>query len=154
MGAGHLASRHTVGEVKTFQQRVSIQDEYMKFQATGLIPPMISPISNQATALIPPMISPIPRDSTSFESAYGYPCNYCGRVFKRKDACQRHARFHTGETFNCQLCHKKFNTRHNLRLHCDSAHLQIRYPCSKCSKVFRHKHTLQTHEKLHDNKAE
>ena len=122
-----MAPRHTAGEVKTFQGRVSLQD--MKKQA-GFISPIL--------------VSPILKDTSPLEST-GYPCRFCGRFHKNKDFCERQAQLLTAKIFHCNLCEDKFDTQHDLDHHYDSAHLQNRYQCTLCNRMFKHKHSLQAH---------
>ena len=51
-----------------------------------------------------------------------------------------------GETFECDVCSKKFNTRHSLKNHGMNAHDEEN-TCNICNKKFTHGQSLQRHEK-------
>ena len=52
-----------------------------------------------------------------------YPCEICGKVFKRKDIMKRHTEIHLNERkYQCSICDKAFNTSSQLGMHKNKVH--------------------------------
>ncbi|KAJ6640022.1 Zinc finger protein [Pseudolycoriella hygida] len=52
--------------------------------------------------------------------------------------------------FQCYMCTKSYTTRHMLKLHINSIHLQYRpFKCELCLRSFADKYTLTTHIRIH-----
>ena len=48
----------------------------------------------------------------------GYPCEFCGKVFKTEHSKRYHESEHTGEYgFNCKVCNKGFNIKSRYEKH-------------------------------------
>ena len=52
-----------------------------------------------------------------------FPCELCGKVFKRKDIMKRHMEIHLNERkYQCAICNKAFNTSSQLGTHKNKVH--------------------------------
>ena len=81
-----------------------------------------------------------------------YPCEVCGRKFKKSGDVHRHMRTVHGvgdvKTYQCDLCPKVCTQKSNLKCHMASVHCvgDVKtYQCDICSKVFNQKSKLKTH---------
>lgn len=65
----------------------------------------------------------------------GYPCNYCGKRFKRPFEKVKHERIHTGERpFSCNTCGKRFRVSSCLTLHLRTHDDSRPFVCPHCKK--------------------
>jgi hypothetical protein len=65
-----------------------------------------------------------------------FKCDYCPKMFIRKQDRNRHMNIHTGaRPYKCDVCHKKFNDPSTLRHHRQS-HSAPKYECPFCHKMF------------------
>ena len=52
-----------------------------------------------------------------------FPCEICGKIFKRKDIMKRHMEIHLNERkYQCTICDKAFNTNSQLGMHRSKVH--------------------------------
>ena len=83
-----------------------------------------------------------------------YPCQHCGKIFTQHSRLVYHMNSHTNQRqFECDLCHKKFNTAqyvttHKRKVHGDQEKL-LKYTCELCGMRFKYKNHLQYHQKRH-----
>ncbi|XP_053685907.1 zinc finger protein 595-like [Sabethes cyaneus] len=80
----------------------------------------------------------------------GYPCNYCGKRFKRPHEKVKHERIHTGERpYCCDICGKRFRISNCLTIHLRTHEDSRPFVCSYCKKRFKvqsaYNHHLKTH---------
>ncbi|KAF0759710.1 zinc finger protein 320-like [Aphis craccivora] len=56
-------------------------------------------------------------------------CNYCPKIFHRKDALKDHSFYHFGrQNFECSLCNKMFSDKRNLNSHIKIKHVGFTVP--------------------------
>ncbi|XP_058458524.1 gastrula zinc finger protein XlCGF8.2DB-like [Malaya genurostris] len=84
------------------------------------------------------------------KSGKGYPCNYCGRRFKRPHEKVKHERIHTGERpYCCDICGKRFRISNCLTIHLRTHEDTRPFVCPYCKKRFKvqsaYNHHLKTH---------
>ena len=85
-----------------------------------------------------------------------YPCDFCDKVYNVYDSFYHHVKkFHSihGESMNaiCQLCGKKFSSKHHLGEHVTAVHEKSKnFKCDKCDKAFSLKKGLDLHLKYHE----
>lgn len=77
-------------------------------------------------------------------------CDFCGRMFAKKEYLRRHVRIHTGERpYKCVICGHSFRRSHHLRCH-ELTHTGTKpYTCGICGKAFNLSHHLRRHEMTH-----
>ncbi|XP_025091945.1 RE1-silencing transcription factor-like isoform X3 [Pomacea canaliculata] len=77
-------------------------------------------------------------------------CEYCGRVFAKKEYLRRHVRIHTGERpYRCVVCQLSFRRSHHLRRH-ELMHTDVKpFGCHLCDKAFKQKQHLDRHLTSH-----
>lgn len=80
------------------------------------------------------------------------PCEYCPKIFKRKDSLKDHLYFHTGRrNFKCGECGRVFADRRNLTKHNYSKHIGVTEYCPHCKKGYGGKRELRYHiQRIHD----
>lgn len=75
-----------------------------------------------------------------------FQCNYCPKVFKRKDTLREHISCHVGgRVFQCIECVKKFSNRRNLNAHKKMIHNSDPIKCPKCQNYYADKRQLRYH---------
>lgn len=66
-----------------------------------------------------------------------FECEYCGRLFARKDHVKNHERTHTGEKpFHCKECDKRFAKKYVMTRHLQNVHLVNVRPSSPKAENF------------------
>lgn len=82
----------------------------------------------------------------------GYPCQYCGKPFKRPYEKVKHERIHTGEKpYACDLCGKRFRVSSCLTIHKRTHNDTRPYVCPHCKKRFKFQSAYDHHLKIHSN---
>jgi len=77
-------------------------------------------------------------------------CPWCQKEFLYNFQLKEHIVLHTGERYSCNICHKKFTRKSNLRQHMVVIHSKKKkYPCSFCDKQFQYYSRLQAHVAQH-----
>ncbi|XP_059482193.1 zinc finger protein 853-like isoform X2 [Neocloeon triangulifer] len=79
-----------------------------------------------------------------------FPCQTCGKVFRRKEHLFQHSKLHTGERpFGCTTCSKSFSRKEHLVRHLSSHTGEKLHACEMCGKSFSRKDNLLKHRKTH-----
>ncbi|XP_061193318.1 zinc finger protein 852-like [Saccostrea echinata] len=91
-----------------------------------------------------------------FERYHGTPskCKYCGKMFEdvweTKKHMQKEHLEQLKKEFTCNICHKTFSQKQELRNHKFAAHGSKRkFTCEECGRHFNHLSTLESHRKVH-----
>ncbi|VVC30052.1 Hypothetical protein CINCED_3A014879 [Cinara cedri] len=74
-------------------------------------------------------------------------CNYCPKIFNRKDSLIRHNQIHTGlpDIYKCKECDKAFTYKSSLHDHEKYSHETTNIGCTLCKKAFKNNKTLKYH---------
>ncbi|XP_060846496.1 zinc finger protein 675-like [Rhopalosiphum padi] len=76
-----------------------------------------------------------------------YACEYCTKLFKRKDSMREHLQLHLGgPKHKCQECGKEFGDKRNMNKHIKSIHQKSMVKCLKCDKMYSNKRQLRYHD--------
>ncbi|XP_045416433.1 PR domain zinc finger protein 14 [Lemur catta] len=98
---------------------------------------------------------PEPRKEPSEESAEGFPCERCGRMFTYEYYRDKHIKYTPcvdkgDRRFPCSLCKRSFEKQGRLRIHIRHVHEKHRpHQCSTCGKRFTQSSTLRKHMRVH-----
>jgi len=82
-----------------------------------------------------------------------YSCRHCSGRFKWPDQRKRHLlkSYNEGTWFTCNICHKKFCYKSNVKLHL-LRHDDVKpYVCSECSMRFCTSSALRSHQLVHSD---
>lgn len=81
-----------------------------------------------------------------------HPCPHCDFVGRSTSALVYHKLKHFDKQFQCDVCKKKFLTKHILKTHVLYAHERsARDICPVCGKVFHNRCSLKFHLRIHNN---
>ncbi|KAL1775666.1 PR domain zinc finger protein 14 [Sigmodon hispidus] len=104
---------------------------------------------------IPMSLQVTEQGKPSEESAEGYRCERCGKVFTYKYYRDKHLKYTPcvdkgDRKFPCSLCQRSFEKRDRLRIHILHVHERHRpYLCSTCGKSFSQSSSLNKHMRVH-----
>lgn len=84
-----------------------------------------------------------------------FACNYCPKLYKRKDILREHQYIHFGgPKHKCNECSKQFGDRRNLNTHVKLIHNNALIKCPKCEKLYSGKRQLRYHDnRIHSLKT-
>ncbi|KAF4519907.1 hypothetical protein B566_EDAN008283 [Ephemera danica] len=103
----------------------------------------------------PPQVVAASAGANNSNSASGtqggpFPCDTCGKTFRRKEHLFQHRKLHTGERpFSCSVCGKAFSRKEHLVRHAVSHTGEKVHSCELCGKAFSRKDNLLKHRKTH-----
>ena len=89
-----------------------------------------------------------------------YNCDQCDYNTTFRSNHTRHVKKHSKEfahdamKFECELCHKKFNSKDALKYHNNAIHDGVRFPCSLCDYKATTQQGLKKHLKKHNLQLE
>ncbi|KAL0277674.1 UNVERIFIED_CONTAM: hypothetical protein PYX00_004885 [Menopon gallinae] len=84
------------------------------------------------------------------EEKVSYECEFCSKLFKRKEHLLQHRKSHFGvRPFVCSTCEKAFSRKEHLLRHSVCHTGQKQYMCDVCRKSFSRKDNLLKHKKTH-----
>lgn len=80
-------------------------------------------------------------------------CNYCGKMYVKEIALKVHLRTHKHDnsSFECYLCHSKFDRKRGLSIHFTTTHIEEKIrnlKCQTCAKLFYKQSDLDLHIKV------
>ncbi|XP_037094682.1 uncharacterized protein LOC119114754 [Pollicipes pollicipes] len=79
-----------------------------------------------------------------------FPCELCGRSFRRRGTLARHRLTHTGEnSFRCEICGKSFVSGGSLTLHTRTHAGEKPFGCGVCGKAYSQRGSLRYHLRTH-----
>ncbi|XP_022182840.1 histone-lysine N-methyltransferase KMT5B-like [Myzus persicae] len=83
-----------------------------------------------------------------------FACQYCPKLFKRKDTMREHQNLHIGVLkHKCKHCSKEFNDKRNMNKHVKLIHEGCLVQCEKCKKMYSGERQLRYHDnRLHSLK--
>lgn len=81
------------------------------------------------------------------DSSKYFTCNSCSYSTKSRPNMLRHQRKHSGETFRCPLCDRKFYDKYERDIHHQAVHFGHNFPCGLCGKTFLAKASLYRHQR-------
>uniref|UniRef100_A0A1A7X9S8 C2H2-type domain-containing protein n=1 Tax=Iconisemion striatum TaxID=60296 RepID=A0A1A7X9S8_9TELE len=79
-----------------------------------------------------------------------FSCDFCGKIFNRKDNLNTHVRIHTGQKpFGCDVCERRFGSKTHLNRHMIIHVGEKPFVCDVCGQRFSHKSNLNGHMRKH-----
>ncbi|CAI6377212.1 unnamed protein product [Macrosiphum euphorbiae] len=83
-----------------------------------------------------------------------FTCQYCPKVFKRKDTMREHQHLHLGGLkHKCKHCYKEFGDKRNMNMHIKLIHQDSMVKCKKCDKMYSGERQLRYHDnRVHSKK--
>ncbi|XP_029341010.1 zinc finger protein 808-like [Acyrthosiphon pisum] len=76
-----------------------------------------------------------------------FTCQYCPKVFKRKDTMREHQHLHLGgPKHKCRHCDKEFGDKRNMNMHIKLVHQGSMVKCKICDKMYSGKRQLRYHD--------
>ncbi|KAG1663584.1 Zinc finger protein 26 [Nymphon striatum] len=94
----------------------------------------------------------IKSDDNEVTERKAYECNVCHKCFTNRCNLKYHMRIHTNEKpFECDMCHKSFTHKSHLKSHTSTHTNEHPFECEVCSKRFTRKDNLKAHKRIHTN---
>lgn len=79
-------------------------------------------------------------------------CNKCNKSFTFKGKLMDHKKFAHGINYACEICHKRFNHKDNIRIHMATHETEEKYVCYICGYSTKRKQCLEVHIMRHEDK--
>lgn len=79
-------------------------------------------------------------------------CNKCNKSFTFKGKLMDHKKFAHGINYACEVCHKRFNHKDNIRIHMATHETEEKYVCYICGYSTKRKQCLEVHIMRHEDK--
>lgn len=79
-------------------------------------------------------------------------CSLCEKSFTFKGKLMDHRKFAHGISYACEICHKRFNHRDNIRIHMATHQTEEKFVCYICGYLTKRRQCLAVHMMRHEDK--
>lgn len=82
-----------------------------------------------------------------------FTCDHCDKGYRTQNDLDRHMKVHLERPFQCEMCHRRFDTEEKLKIHFSGQHegRERRYQCGNCDKMFLTMQHLKQHILIHSD---
>lgn len=80
-----------------------------------------------------------------------FACSICNRSYRSQNDLERHSKVHIERPYQCEMCHRRFDTNEKLKIHFAGQHegRERRFQCGNCDKMFLTMQHLKQHVLIH-----